>query len=215
MSIPPPRPTSGTIPDRRLDTRLIRAIAGAYTLASRRGATGQVEVFACRTQSISARAVAVVAPVAGKVGEPLTAKFNDLGIIRGVVERQTPEGFVFTVEMTDAERITLAGRIEWLRRKVAGQVQDRRAHPRFQPRNPGSCLRLGDGKVLDCFVIDLSRSGASISVDAMLPAGSSVVLGDLPARVIRRLPVGYALAFEGLQEMDGLERAVAVVRRAG
>lgn len=196
--------------DRRTDLRYVGPINGCYTFSERREITnGDVEVFACRTQSISSTAVAVTAPVAAKLGEWVTARFDGIGIVRGTVERLTSEGFVFSIVASDQHRAKLAAKIDWLKKKSVRKQSDQRDFRRFQPRDPRSILGLADGRVTKCFVIDLSRSGAAVSCQHVPGIGEQLVLGTLKCHVVRRLDVGFAVQFEASQDAEGLEQLVS------
>ncbi len=192
--------------DRRLDLRYVGPIEGCYTLSDRGDLGDGVEVFACRTLSISSASIAVAAPVVGMTGDWLTAKFDGLGILRGVIERTTPEGFVFSIEATERQRLRLAARIDFLKKKAARQQSDRRAHKRRRPADPRSTLGLADGRVVNCFVLDYSRGGAAVSAPLLPAIGDRVMVGTLIGKVVRLLPVGFAIAFDAPQDIEGLDR---------
>ena len=144
----------------RSDARFIGDLVGSYVLASRAQHAAGLKVFACRARSITTREVVLMAPVIGQVGEAVSVAFQDLGIIRGVVARQLDGGFAVEIRCTEAERATLSGRIQWLKRKVARAVDDRREHRRVLPREPRATLMLESGPV-ECLIIDMSRSGVA------------------------------------------------------
>ena len=195
--------------DRRLDVRYVGPISGCYVLSDRREiVTGDVEVFACRTQSISGAAAAITAPVIGAIGEPLTARFERIGILRGTITRHTSDGFVFEIVASDQHRARLAAKVDWLKKKSVRKQSELREYKRFQPRDPRSTLGLGDGRVCKCFIIDLSRSGAAVSCQYVPRIGETLVLGTLTSQVVRRLDVGFAVQFEAVQEQEGLEQLV-------
>jgi hypothetical protein len=196
--------------ERRFDVRYVGPIGGCYTLSQHRDIeTGGIEVFACRTQSISAAAAAITAPVIGTLGERLTARFDGLGILSGTVTRQVPDGFVFQIDASDQDRAKLAARIDWLKQKSVRKQEDHRAHKRFQPRDPRSTITLEGGEIIRGFVIDLSRSGAAVSCKHVPQIGDKLVLGKLACRVVRRLGVGFAVQYDALQDAEGLEQLVA------
>ena len=197
------------IADRRLDVRFVGSINGCYTLSSRRSAEdGAVEVFACRSQSFSSTTAAVIAPVAGAEGEWLTARFDGLGIVRGQIDRLIEDGFVFRIEATEAQRNKLAVKIDWLKKHSVRAHRDNREYKRFLPRDPRSTIALLDGRVMRCFLIDLSRSGAAVSADFKPKLGLPVLLGTLASKVVRYLDVGFAVQFDAVQEAEGLESLV-------
>jgi hypothetical protein len=209
-----PRTNSATstvvrVPDRRLDVRYVGPVSGCYTLSDRRDiGSGGVEVFACRTQSISSISAAITAPVPGEIGDWLTARFDGIGIVRGWIDRLTKDGFVFQITATEAQRHKLAAKIDWLKKKAVRVNEDKRSYRRFQPRDPRSTLGLPDGGVERCFVVDLSRSGACLSTKYVPKVGEQLVLGTLACRVVRQLPVGFAVQFDAPQDAEGLEQLV-------
>jgi hypothetical protein len=195
--------------DRRMEQRFIGAINGCYTLADRRLDRGTgVEVFACRTQSISPFAAALTAPVIGGVGQGLTARLDGLGIMRGWIERHIEDGFVFTLVASDDQRTKLAKRLASLRRRSVVDVQDKRGFERYKPIDPRSVITLADGTVMRCFVIDLSRSGAALSADFAPEIGSHLVVGKLACMVVRPLDVGFVVKFDALADASELELLV-------
>lgn len=196
--------------ERRLDVRYVGPVSGCYTLSQHRDIeTGGIEVFACRTQSVSPAAAAITAPVIGTPGERVTARLDGLGIVQGSVLRQTPDGFVFQIDASPEERAKLAARIDWLKKRSVRKEEDHRAFKRFQPRDPRSTITLESGEVMRCFVIDLSRSGAAVSSKHVPQPGEKLVLGTLPCRVVRRLDVGFAVQYDAPQDAEGLEQLLA------
>jgi hypothetical protein len=201
--------TTTRVTDRRLEQRFIGAINGCYTLSDRRLIRGTgVEVFACRTQSISPFAAAVTAPVLGGVGEGLTARLDGLGIMRGEIERHLDDGFVFTLVASEDQRDKLAKRLSSLRRRSVVEVQDKRGHQRHKPIDPRSVITLAGGTTMRCFVIDLSRSGAALSADLAPEVGTPLVVGKLACRVVRPLDVGFVVKFDAVQDADEVELLV-------
>lgn len=201
-------PGSGAGSASQLDVRFVGSINGAYTLASRRGQTGKVEVFACRVLSISPMSVAVTAPVAGEVNERLTAKIDDVGIVAGHVARLIPGGFVFDVDASPQEREAIAARVRWLKREHVNADHNKREHKRTLPRDARSTITLPDGSVLNALLIDISRSGAALSADLTPAVGDAMVVGSLPAKVVRPLKVGFAVQFDEVQDAAGLEKSL-------
>lgn len=193
---------------RKTESRYIGPVEGCYTLSDHRDPDGHLDVFACRTQSISSASVAVVAPVCGAEGEWLTAKFEGLGIIRGWIERRTPDGFVFRISATEEERRKLAARIEWLKGRALHKQSNKRQFRRFLVRDPKATMRLADGSLVGCFIVDLSCGGAAISGRIRPDVGDRVVLGSLPGRVVRHVNTGFAIQFDQVQEREGLEQKV-------
>jgi hypothetical protein len=189
------------------DVRFIGPVMGRYTLESRVRPSG-VQIFAVRLQSLSPSLMAASAPVTGHVGEMVTAHFVPFGNIRGPISRHIDGGFVVDIDGDHERRKRLAARIEWYKKRVFSGVTDKREHNRFMPREPRSAVLLVDGRALPCLVIDLSASGAAISVDYRPEIGEPLALGKAVCRVVRRLEVGFAVQFVNQLERDELEEAV-------
>lgn len=185
------------------------SVNGHYTLSSRRDpTTGNIPVFACRTQSISPDVIVLTAPVTAAPGEWLTVHFEPFGILRAQVERQLPDGFVATIAANEAEQETLAVRINWVKKQRIRAVADKREYKRILPRDPRAVLTLADGRQLACFIIDMSCTGVAFSADVVPEQGDAMAVGRVGGRVVRRLPVGFALRFDAVQPQDGLEVAL-------
>ncbi|HEY4169354.1 MAG TPA: hypothetical protein VGM96_21370 [Reyranella sp.] len=194
------------VSDRRLDVRYVGPVNGCYTLSSHKSPDGGgPEVYACRTQSLSPSAIAVLAPVMGEVGEWLTARLDVVGILRGRIIRLNRDGFVFDVAADDAAQRRLAARIEWLKRRSVRLETDKREAKRFQPRDPRSTLVVARGSLERCFVIDLSATGAAISSKQHPAVGAAIVVGRLASHVVRHLDVGFAVSFDAQQDVADVE----------
>ena len=176
------------------DVRFIGPVMGRYTLESRVRPSG-VQIFAVRLQSISPAMLVASAPVPGRIGETVTAHFVPFGNVKGRVARHIDGGFVIDIEGDHERRRKLAARIEWYKKRVFAGVTDKREHKRFMPREPKSAVVLSDGSVLPCLVIDLSSSGAAVSVDYRPEIGEPLAVGKAVSRVVRRLEVGFAVQF--------------------
>lgn len=189
------------------DVRFIGPVMGRYTLETRIR-PGGVQVFAIRLQSISPALLVASVPVAGSIGEVVTAHFVPFGNIRGRVARHVDGGFVVDINNDPARRRKLAARIEWYKKRVFSGLTDKREHKRFMPREPKSAIVLPDGTLLPCLVIDLSSSGAAISVDYSPEIGEPLALGKAVCRVVRRLEVGFAVQFLMPIDREAVEDAV-------
>jgi hypothetical protein len=190
------------------DVRFIGSLNGRYTLSSRRSMGNSVQVFACRVQSISPKMAVFTAPVSGEEGEWVAAHFDDLGIIRAQITRHVDSGFAMDIAASDEERARLAAKIDWVKRKVHNAVPDKREHKRLLPRDPRSSLILPNGSKMNCFVIDMSRSGVAISADLNPEIGTPLAVGGVIGRVVRHLDVGFAVKFMNLQDKDRLEKVL-------
>ena len=187
------------------DVRFIGALMGRYLLASRRHRAECVQVFACRLQSISPQQMVASAPVPGAPGEEVSANFEPFGLVRGKVERLIEGGFSVAIDACAEERALLAKRIAWYKKKTFHGLADKREHKRVMPRDPRSLLIFADGSVLECLIIDMSRSGAAVSADVQPPIGTPLAVGTVVGRVVRWLAVGFAVRFAAEQDAQDLE----------
>jgi hypothetical protein len=61
---------------------------------------------------------------------------------------------------------------------------------------------------MTCRIVDMSPSGAAIAAENRPPLRSLVLLGKVPARVVRNLEEGFALEFVHDQIAETLEDSV-------
>ena len=67
-------------------------------------------------------------------------------------------------------------------------------------------LKLADGQSVDCRVLDVSLSGASIGTEARPPIGSEVIFGKLRCRVMRYHERGIGVQFLDIPDPEALRR---------
>jgi hypothetical protein len=85
--------------------------------------------------------------------------------------------------------------------------EDRR-HERIEPRNRSTTLTLPGGRQHLARIVDVSRSGAALTVDASAPIGAPVVVGSRPAQVVRAFNGGLAVEFNRLIPEDMFDENV-------
>lgn len=188
------------------DVRYIGELAGCYAMSERRGDDGaSIPVHACRVKSISTQQAVLVASEVPRIGETVAAHFKDFGMLRAHVVRMLPTGFVIEFDVDDATRAKLGARIVWLKKNGTAPMADKRESQRILPRNPRSVLTLAAGKMMPCFVIDVSETGIAVSAAVLPPKGSALAVGSLVGRVVRKLEVGFAVQFIDKQPGDLLE----------
>ena len=206
MAAPKPAPTRGGI-------RFIGDLPGKYTIASRvpTDTPRKVEVFACRSRSISSALAVIDAPVVGEIGDIVAMHFDILGLMRGRIVRRLPSGFVVEIDTKPTDEAALADRLAWLKDNGTSSENDRREHKRWLPRNPKSLLTFRDGSSLECFVIDVSASGIAVSADVIPVMGAEIAIGALRGAVVRLLNVGFAIQFTELQDPAEIEAKLVAV----
>jgi hypothetical protein len=198
-------PNDITIIERNRFARTSATILGRYSLASRRNIRGERREFSCRTVDISCYDLAVMVPVSGPIGERVIASFNELGKLEGQIVRLNDDGFVMSLVLAEEQRERLVARILWLEMRKHLNLPDDRRHKRFVPKHPQSSVILADGRVCDCFVMDMSASGVAVSAEIEPKIGDVLAVGKVVGRVVRIFREGFAVRFIELQDPDALE----------
>ena len=83
-----------------------------------------------------------------------------------------------------------------------------RSHPRFAPVDPNSTVTLPSGEQYECRIPNVSASGAVILCTLRVAVGDYLVLGSIPAQVVRLVKRGFAVRFLEVQEQSAIEIAL-------
>jgi hypothetical protein len=204
MAVPLPKPRSLPLAEeRRRHQRVKVNLLGRYMLADRRE-------FPCQVVNMSPGGIAIVAPVIGNPGERVIAYVDHLGRLEGKIARTLDNGFAMTIEATLRKRDKLAAQLTWLANRHILNLPEDRRHGRFVPKKAMARLVLPNGNNVTCRVIDLSESGAAVSIAPELRpvVGSMVTIGKAQGRVVRHIEDGFAIEFTRLQHSDFIEQNV-------
>lgn len=85
---------------------------------------------------------------------------------------------------------------------------DLRAHPRFAPLDPNSSITLLDGHRHTCRIPNVSASGAVVLSEIDAHVGDYLVIGSIPAQVVRTIKQGFAVHFLEVQQQSAIEIAL-------
>ena len=186
--------------ERRRHQRVKVSLLGRFMLTDRRE-------YPCQVTDMSPGGMAVISPVQGNPGERVIAYVDHLGRLEGVVARNFNNGFAMTIGATSRKRDKLAAQLTWLANRHILNLPEDRRHGRFVPKNPVARLILPNGHNISCRVIDLSASGAAISIspDLRPEVGAMVTIGKTQGRVVRHIEGGFAVEFTRLQHTDFVE----------
>jgi hypothetical protein len=176
-------------------------LLGRFMLPSR-------QEFPCQITDMSPGDAALVTPVCGEPGDRIIAYVDHVGRIEGTVTRPLEGGFAIEIHATARKRDKLAAQLTWLANRHVLNLPEDRRHERMVPKNPFTHLTLGDGRVYKCRVIDVSLSGAAVTIDVKPAIGQPVTLGRMKARVVRHLEGGIAVEFTAVQTAESLERNI-------
>jgi hypothetical protein len=188
-----PRPVRAYVQMPRFQ-RVKVSVLGRYMLADRRE-------FPCQVLEMSPGDAAVIAPVAGNVGEKVIAYLDHLGRVEGTIVEGMEGGFVLELAASPRKRDKMAAQLTWLANKDILNLPEDRRHERVVPDNRHSTVVLDDGRRYNCKIIDISLSGAAIELAVRPAMGTPVTLGRMRARVVRHFQDGVAVEFASAQEM--------------
>jgi hypothetical protein len=204
---------SRIVPDRRRHKRLAVTMLGRFMRENK-------QEYPCKLVDISVGGAAVMSPIEVveehddgvstvdgiRIGERVVAYFDHVGGIEGTVVRGFKGGFAFRIVATLHKREKLAAVLIWLanRSELDGELE--RRHERITPRDGMQSLQLAEGIVLECRVLDVSISGASIATPARPEIGTEVMLGKLRGRVVRHHAQGFGVQFLDIQNPMALRR---------
>jgi PilZ domain len=174
--------------ERRRHQRVKIALPGRFMREDR-------EEFSCVTIDISPGGVALSSQGTVMVGERVIAYLRQVGRLEGRVARELDDGFAMQLKHPPAKREKLADQLSWLANRHALGLPEDRRHERVAPRNQGTTLRLSSGCEFAARIIDVSISGAALTVDVAPPIGTSVTVGATSAHVLRHFTGGIAVEF--------------------
>ncbi|TPW31378.1 PilZ domain-containing protein [Pararhizobium mangrovi] len=164
------------------------------------------EEFDCTVTEMSPGDVRFETEAKPVTGERIVAYLDHLGRVEGHVSEVAHDGFVLELNATDRKRDKLAAQLTWIANKHELSLPEDRRHERLSPRKAQCDIRLNDGREYPCRIIDLSLSGAAISLDVRPAVGAQVTLGTMRGRVVRHFEEGVAIEFAAIQPQDALKR---------
>ena len=158
----------------------------------------------CQVTNLSTTGATFLTGEIPPIGLSIVAYLEELGRIEAVTDKAVPGGFRISFSLKGSRLEKLESRIKWLGERPDSGEEGRR-NARFEPRESQSQLTLPDGRVYNCEVVDISVSGAGVTVDVLPSLGTYVMLGRMRGRVVRYLENGVAIEF-----VKPLEQAQAI-----
>lgn len=177
--------------ERRAPPRVKIEVGGRFMLEDRSEHGGTA-------MDASIKALGIRSDADVRIGERVIGYFDTIGRIEGTIERVTDGGFVVELATTLRKRDRLAAQLIWLANRSQLNLPEDRRHDRIVPRDPRIMVRNLSNAMAPTVpghVIDVSRSGASVSVRGMINKGDELMLGTTPARVVRLFDGGVAVEF--------------------
>ncbi len=186
-------------PDRRRHRRVSVRLFGRFMLEDK-------QEYPCQVIDISAGGVALIAPVPCEVGQHVVAYLDNIGRVEGEIVRLIEGGFAMRISATLRKREKIVNLLTWLiNQKSLGLAEDRR-HERITPTNAVARLMLPDGTAVECRVLDISLSGASVALADRPDMGTFVTLGRMQGEVVRHHEQGIGIRFTDVQDQAALAR---------
>ena len=183
--------------DRRRHRRVAVQLLGRYMLPDQ-------NEYPCQVLNISPGGIALSTPTGGEIGDRVVVYLDHVGRVEGKISRLFSGGFAVLLRVPERKRERLADQLTWLaNRTILTSIEDRR-HERTVPMEASSILALPDGRQIECTILDMSVSGASIASPVYPEIGTVVVLGRTRGRVVRHHDEGVAIEFAGAPDLARL-----------
>jgi hypothetical protein len=189
---------SRIVPDRRRHKRVSVTMLGRFMRENK-------QEYPCSLLDMSVGGAAIMAPVTVEIGEHVVVYFDHVGGIERYRSARVRRRICFQNPGHAAQAREACRAAAWLANR--SELGDPGVHTSASSRaavNPPCSLL--DGNTLNCRVLDVSISGASVATTAQPEIGSEVVLGKLRARVVRHHAEGIGLRFIDIQNPTALRR---------
>lgn len=150
----------------------------------------------CQVVRLSAEGAVFLAGFAPPPGLAVVAYIDEIGRVEAVSGDAVEDGFAVSFRVAAPRRARIEARI----RSLQGSPPDedevpQRRHLRHEGTAGASQITLPDGRVYPCEVLDVSISGAAVSIDVIPALQTSVLLGKMRGRVVRYLASGIGIEF--------------------
>jgi len=190
---------TGNGPNRRAFQRVKVNLHGRFMLQDR-------SEHSCQILDMSPATVTLYSDAQAREGERIIAYIDHIGRVEGHVVRTFDGGFAVDLNTSPRKREKLAAQLVWLANKHELDLPEDRRHERVIPKNASSILTLSDGRQYRCRIIDLSLSGAAVSISVRPAIGTLVSLGGMRGSVVRHFDEGIAVEFAIVQRPESLSQ---------
>lgn len=152
--------------------------------------------FACTARNITIRSAEIRAQARVEAGASLVLYLDGLGLVQGRIATVTHQSFTVDLTLIEARRDRFSARLEWQTGNASRRAELHRA-PRIVPLHKSVEVRLGERIVFRGTILNISMSGAAISLEAdHLPfVRARVRVGSRDATVVRLIERGIAVEF--------------------
>lgn len=157
--------------------------------------SGRQPDFHAVTQDLSRKGIVFRSAVTPPLDQSLTCSVRYIGLIETRVIGTEENRFTVRVRASRQRAAEIAGTMMALAREQGPSLDTPRTHPRISPARKDVLITLVDGRILPGRLINISASGAAVSIDHRLANGTPITIGTTAARVVRTFPDGIGAAF--------------------
>jgi hypothetical protein len=188
-------------PERRRYKRFELNLLGRFMLPDK-------QEFPCRLKNISLGGASLASSIVPADGDRILVQFEEIGLLEGNVTRVFHGGFSISFTASHRRRQKLAAQLTWLlnRHELSASDQRRPGHDRIGLMPKPVSIEMPNGELYERNILDVSISGASIQMEMRPEIGARVVVGRLPARVVRHHDRGIGVEFINIQEFDTIRK---------
>lgn len=154
---------------------------------------------------ISVSHVTLSSPVSLPPDERVIAYVEHLGRLEGTVSKVFERSFEMCLNITTRKREKLAAQLTWLINRSQFEGLEERLHERVPVQNKIVKLRIADQPPIECRLLDVSKSGASLNTLVRPEVGTEVIVGKQRAVVRRHHDKGIGVQFLQVQEAHKLQ----------
>ena len=153
---------------------------------------------------ISVAHMSLTSPVVVAPQEKIVAYFEHIGLLDGTVEQVSEAGFSMCLNITTRKREKLSAQLTWLINRAEFTGLEERRHERVAVGNKTIAMQIS-GRTVQCSLLDISLSGASLGTNFRPVIGTEVVVGMQHAIVRRHHEHGIGVQFLQVQEANNLQ----------
>jgi hypothetical protein len=128
-------------------------------------------------------------------GDKVVVYIDEVGRFEGVVIRASKHSFAVDYRSRRGKTQRTADALTEAIHKRAMSL-DRRGAPRIRREGP-AIVTFEDGATVECQILDISLTGASIAIADRPPLGAPLTIGKMMAKVVRRHETGVGVVFVG------------------
>lgn len=195
----PSRTKTKLVQDRRRHQRVKVSIKGRFMRKDK-------QEYTCNIINISPGGIAVQAEIGGQIGEHIVLYLEHMGRFEGELVRTLSDGFAVKLTGTSYKREKIANQLTWLINKHQLDLTEDRQHDRLVPFRQYIKVTLSDGSEQECRMLDVSLSGASVSILPKPDIGEAITLGLIRGIIIRHHDHGVGIRFLETQDPTAIER---------